>query len=429
MESSKGREAQPKVATDAKASTTLTPLPNALPGAEHEAAIISRAAEALRSIRRSFELWLQVGEALAIGRRVVMTQLQINNTGDKRYEKAMSVWLEKQPEPLNNEKLLPKATRHWTLKCWDHREAMLAWRATRPDEGMKFNFPEGAFRRWAVAEAPDLLTRKQRAAAVISRQRKSDAETLHAVVKDSAETLQEARPTLKQMQDITRPAAAAINAKAVYADQLPQLREFAQAILDDEMVQSAPPPVVGDNIDWSADITIIATQLVQQARWAGHPDDYIWELAGMMQDIIVRNGLQHSTQPVVIDAEVIADAAEPDAPAEPPIEDMIGEPVADETPAEHPTGYLAQPSAAADAFADQFEAIKRAAQQTAPVDPEPMAEPAAKPARKRSGTGRGKRKLGPADFPRDAEEEQPATQNTLMGWADMITGKTPKDPA
>src|SRR5262249_6604272 len=55
--------------------------------------IVRRGQEALQRLRRKFDDWMDIAEALQIGRAEVMAAVHTNQPTGKRYAKAMADWL------------------------------------------------------------------------------------------------------------------------------------------------------------------------------------------------------------------------------------------------------------------------------------------------------------------------------------------------
>ncbi|MBR0698105.1 hypothetical protein [Bradyrhizobium lablabi] len=108
--------------------------------------------EAMARLRRRWEDWMIIAEALDVGRTEVMRDLHTNQPKGRRYEKAMGEWL-----VANGFKDVDKGARCRLLECLRHREHIERWRALLTDnERFKLNHPDAVLRKWKAAIAiPD----------------------------------------------------------------------------------------------------------------------------------------------------------------------------------------------------------------------------------------------------------------------------------
>ena len=78
--------------------------------------IVRRGQAAMQRLRRGFDDWMAIAEALQIGRAEVMSAVHTNQPTGKRYEKAMADWL-----LARSFHLIDKGTRNRLLECLKHR--------------------------------------------------------------------------------------------------------------------------------------------------------------------------------------------------------------------------------------------------------------------------------------------------------------------
>jgi hypothetical protein len=109
--------------------------------------IVRRGQDALQRLRRSYDDWTDIAEALAVGRAEVMAATHTNQPTGKRYAKAMGEWLLARSFHLINE-----GTRNRLLECLQHRNEIEKWRARLTDtERFRFNHPDTVLRKWKAA--------------------------------------------------------------------------------------------------------------------------------------------------------------------------------------------------------------------------------------------------------------------------------------
>jgi hypothetical protein len=112
--------------------------------------IIRRGQEALARLRRTWSDWIEVAEALAVGRTEVMRELHTNSPTGRRYEKAMAEWL-----AAHSFKTIDKGTRHRLLECLQHKTEIEAWRSRLTEnERDRFNHPDTVLRKWKTTAIP-----------------------------------------------------------------------------------------------------------------------------------------------------------------------------------------------------------------------------------------------------------------------------------
>jgi hypothetical protein len=114
--------------------------------------IVRRGQHAMERRRRGFDDWLDIAEALQVGRVEAMRAAQTNEPKGKRYETVMGEWLLAQSFHA-----IDKSTRNRLLECLQQRAAIEKWRATLTEgERFRFNHPDSVLPKWkAAAVAPD----------------------------------------------------------------------------------------------------------------------------------------------------------------------------------------------------------------------------------------------------------------------------------
>jgi hypothetical protein len=111
--------------------------------------IIRRGQEALARLRRTWSDWMEVAEALAVGRTEVMRELHTNSPTGRRYEKAMGEWL-----AAHSFKTIDKGTRHRLLECLQHKTEIEGWRSRLTENRRdRFNHPDSVLRKWKQTTA------------------------------------------------------------------------------------------------------------------------------------------------------------------------------------------------------------------------------------------------------------------------------------
>ncbi len=109
--------------------------------------IVCRGQAAIARQRRAFEDWLDIAEALLVGRTVVMRATHTNTPTGARFEKAMAEWL-----IANSFREIDKAARCRLLECLQHRAEIEVWRSRLTDsERFRFNHPNTVWRKWRAA--------------------------------------------------------------------------------------------------------------------------------------------------------------------------------------------------------------------------------------------------------------------------------------
>jgi hypothetical protein len=98
------------------------------------------------SSQHTWSEWMQVGEALQIGRTAAMRAANTNEEGPA-YRKHFGQWLKH-----HGFDEIDKADRSRLLKCLANREAIEAWLAKQPAaDRRRWNHPSGVLRHWEAA--------------------------------------------------------------------------------------------------------------------------------------------------------------------------------------------------------------------------------------------------------------------------------------
>ena len=109
--------------------------------------IFRRGKHAMERLCRGFDDWMDVAEALQVGRAESMRAAQTNEPKGKRYEKIMGEWL-----VAHSFHVIDKGTRNRLLECLQYRAAIEKWRATlTPGDRLRFNHPDTVLRKWKTA--------------------------------------------------------------------------------------------------------------------------------------------------------------------------------------------------------------------------------------------------------------------------------------
>jgi hypothetical protein len=115
--------------------------------------IIRRAQEAWGRLAadRTWEDWLAVGEALALGRAEAMRDAYTNEPKGKRYCGFFGAWLKN-----HHLDAIDGAARSRILDCLDRRAEIEAWRAKLPmAKRLQLNHPAAVLRNWKKSLPPD----------------------------------------------------------------------------------------------------------------------------------------------------------------------------------------------------------------------------------------------------------------------------------
>ena len=109
--------------------------------------IVRRGKDAMQRLRRGFDDWMDIAEALQVGRAESMRAAHTNEPKGKRYDKAMGEWLFAQSFHV-----IDKSARNRLLECLKHRAEIEKWRATLTEgERWRFNHPDTVLRKWKAA--------------------------------------------------------------------------------------------------------------------------------------------------------------------------------------------------------------------------------------------------------------------------------------
>jgi hypothetical protein len=112
--------------------------------------VVRRGQEAMERKRRSWDDWLDIAEALLVGRTEVMAAVHTNTPMGKRYANAMTEWLF-----ARGFLVIDPCTRNHLLECLKHRAEIEKWRATLTEgERFKFNHPTTVLRKWKARTVP-----------------------------------------------------------------------------------------------------------------------------------------------------------------------------------------------------------------------------------------------------------------------------------
>jgi hypothetical protein len=116
-----------------------------------ERAVVEAGAAAWNTLGKTWNFWLQVAEALDIGRNHCMRMCHTNRPEGAAYNSAMAWWLERNGfENLGGKD--NSATRSDLARCLENRAAIETWRAGLTDkERAKWNNPSTVLREWKKA--------------------------------------------------------------------------------------------------------------------------------------------------------------------------------------------------------------------------------------------------------------------------------------
>ena len=136
-----------KTETDTGVRVDAAPLADEIGcAAQPKAEIVRAAREAWERLStfQTYDDWMIIAEAMAVGREEAMRAAQTDEPQGRRYNEAFSDWLRE--HKLDE---IDKGTRSRLLNCLEHREEIEKWRATLPANGkLKLNHPETILRRW-----------------------------------------------------------------------------------------------------------------------------------------------------------------------------------------------------------------------------------------------------------------------------------------
>jgi hypothetical protein len=115
--------------------------------------IVRRGKNAMERLQRGYEDWMNIAEALEVGRTESMRAAHTNAPQGKRYEKFMGEWLRS-----HSFHVIDKSTRTHLLECRKHRAEIDKWRATLTEaDRFRFNHPHTVLRKWRAATVvPDV---------------------------------------------------------------------------------------------------------------------------------------------------------------------------------------------------------------------------------------------------------------------------------
>jgi hypothetical protein len=109
--------------------------------------IVRRGQEALKRVRQSFDDWMDIAQALEVGRSEVMAATHTNQPTGKRYTKAMTEWLLDRGFHV-----IDACTRSHALECFKHRAEIEKWRVSLTEgQRFKLNHPTTVLRKWRAA--------------------------------------------------------------------------------------------------------------------------------------------------------------------------------------------------------------------------------------------------------------------------------------
>jgi hypothetical protein len=143
------------------------------------------AREAWRRLNKhyTFQDWIQVGEALLIGRDEVLAKGGFKSANGRKYSDAFSKWLDENSLRWADEvktKEMDKNDRANLLKLMERKEEVLAWHeGLTATERFRTNHPQVIYRKWSKTQVPQTSAPRQRrqtqAAATIALQGEIDA--------------------------------------------------------------------------------------------------------------------------------------------------------------------------------------------------------------------------------------------------------------
>jgi hypothetical protein len=107
---------------------------------------IERAREAWQRHRQgaAWDDWMLIGKALVLGRDVAMREAEAKRPGGRRYNAAMTNWMER--HGFDN---MDKSDRCRLMECMANREAIENWRNTlTATQRFQCNYPRVVLRNW-----------------------------------------------------------------------------------------------------------------------------------------------------------------------------------------------------------------------------------------------------------------------------------------
>src|SRR5690242_592076 len=114
-----------------------------------DARIIERGRKAFRHLTadRTWNDWLEIGEALMVGRTASMQAARANTPHGRVYNRVFGRWLHDYGFGE-----IDKADRTRLLACLEHRTAIEEWRAELPlRKRLRFNHPATVWRNWKAS--------------------------------------------------------------------------------------------------------------------------------------------------------------------------------------------------------------------------------------------------------------------------------------
>jgi hypothetical protein len=138
------------------------------PSPQERARTMILAREAWRRLTRhqTFQDWLQVGEALVVGRREVLALPEVRGPRGKKYSQAFSKWLDENNLRWMDEartKEMDAKDRAALLKLMESQEKVMAWReGLSASNRLRLNHPRAVLQKWARTQVPQQMTQPRR---------------------------------------------------------------------------------------------------------------------------------------------------------------------------------------------------------------------------------------------------------------------------
>lgn len=112
-----------------------------------ESDAVERGRAAWGTLKKTWEHWLAVGEALAVGRAIALAEAETDRPTGARYERAMAAWLK-----ANGFDEIDPATRCRLFDALENRDEIEKWRATlAANQRLKWNHPDSVLQQWKRA--------------------------------------------------------------------------------------------------------------------------------------------------------------------------------------------------------------------------------------------------------------------------------------
>jgi hypothetical protein len=147
---------------------------------------IERGRQAWKRIRSdsTYGDWMQVGEALDIGRTECMRSAHTNEPRGRRYNEAFSAWLTE-----NGFADIDKGTRSRLEECMKNRARIEAWRSRLSlTERLRLNHPNGVIRKWRAEETvPEKSAAKSRGANALKLENVRLQDELHRIKQNAGD--------------------------------------------------------------------------------------------------------------------------------------------------------------------------------------------------------------------------------------------------